>query len=279
MNRFCKICCIEKPLTTDYFKLKNKYKQSKIVASYFCHKCLDCDKIYRTEYRVKNINKIKKCQKEWRQNNKNYKRKYYEKHTDYIKAQNKEYNQTEKAIIRKREYSKEYNKRDYVKNKAKIRKKQYYIDNRDEILKLAKEYRSNPGYKEKRNKRYREKTHKKTPIASLRHAISKRVSEVLNKNGGSKQNSSILKYLPYTIEELKIHLESQFESWMNWSNYGKANVKLKTWQLDHIIPQSDLPYSSMEHYNFKKCWDLSNLRPYCSIKNSSDGASRIRHVQ
>ena len=72
---------------------------------------------------------------------------------------------------------------------------------------------------------------------------------------------------------------------MNWSNNGVFNSKTWddndpttwTWQLDHIIPQSDLPYTSMEDENFKKCWALNNLRPLSAKINCIDGATRRRH--
>ena len=51
-----------------------------------------------------------------------------------------------------------------------------------------------------------------------------------------------------------------------------------TWQIDHIIPQSDLPYTSMTDYNFRRCWALENLRPFSAKQNQLDGVTRIRHV-
>jgi hypothetical protein len=94
-----------------------------------------------------------------------------------------------------------------------------------------------------------------------------------------------MKFLSYTIEELKLHLEKQFESWMNWDNYGIYKSKLWDdddqstwrWQIDHIIPQSNFLYTSMEDENFSKCWDLNNLRPYSAKQNCIDGATRVRH--
>ena len=96
---------------------------------------------------------------------------------------------------------------------------------------------------------------------------------------------SCLKFLPYAIQQLKDHLEKQFESWMNWENQGKYivnewddnNTKTWKWQIDHIMPQSDLPYKSMEDENFKICWALSNLRPLSAKQNLIDGTTRIRH--
>jgi hypothetical protein len=81
------------------------------------------------------------------------------------------------------------------------------------------------------------------------------------------KNASCFKYLGYSVEELKTHLESQFEPWMNWQNWGIISTEDRTWNIDHIYPQSKLPYDSLEHPNFKKCWALENLRPLCSLKN------------
>ena len=87
------------------------------------------------------------------------------------------------------------------------------------------------------------------------------------------------------MDELKSHLEQQFESWMNWKNYGKYNKNTWndndqltwTWQIDHIIPHSTFNYESMEDEEFKKCWSLDNLRPYSSKQNFLDGVMRVRH--
>lgn len=60
----------------------------------------------------------------------------------------------------------------------------------------------------------------------------------------------------YTVEELKIHLESLFTDGMNWDNYGKFG-----WQIDHVIPKTSFPITSINDENFKRCWALSNLQP------------------
>lgn len=69
---------------------------------------------------------------------------------------------------------------------------------------------------------------------------------------------------------------------MNWKNHGSYNYQswddnnplTWTWNIDHIIPQSLLPFSSMNDENFKKCWSLNNLRPLSSKKNILDGNRR-----
>jgi hypothetical protein len=109
------------------------------------------------------------------------------------------------------------------------------------------------------------------PNKRLRHRIGICVCEAIKINGG-KKGGSVLDKLPYTIQELREHLEKQFEPWMNWMNYGgKNNNPEKTWHIDHIMPQASLPYSSMDDENFLKCWSLSNLRPIEKIENIRKG--------
>lgn len=161
----------------------------------------------------------------------------------------------------------------------KEKERQYKIDNKDKISEKNKVYRRNN--RDKRNSDLKIK--RKEPLVKLRLNVSNLIRWYIT---SSKNNKSCMKYLQFTIEELKIHLENQFEPWMTWENNGRYIAKswydndqsTWTWQLDHIIPQSDLLYSSMEDDNFKKCWALSNLRPLSAKQNILDGASRIRHA-
>jgi hypothetical protein len=126
------------------------------------------------------------------------------------------------------------------------------------------------GYRKRRSE-LNKKRWKSDPIYRLRRIVSSSISQALKKTHSSKCGISMLKFLPYTITELRVHLESQFEPWMNWENHGTYDPDRKTWQLDHIIPQSKLLYDSMEHTNFQKCWALDNLRPLDARENSSKG--------
>lgn len=120
------------------------------------------------------------------------------------------------------------------------------------------------------------------PSQKIRKNVSRVIARALT-NG--KCGDSCTKYLPYSFEDLKIHLEAQFENWMSWDNYGlyvakswdDKNPATWTWSIDHIVPQSQLPYNSMEDENFKRCWDLSNLRPLSSKTNFLEGIKRVRH--
>ena len=73
---------------------------------------------------------------------------------------------------------------------------------------------------------------------------------------------------------------------MAWSNWGKYDVKTWddnnfatwTWNIDHIIPQDALPYTSMTDENFKKCWALENLRPLSAKVNIIKGNKIITNI-
>ncbi len=153
--------------------------------------------------------------------------------------------------------------------------------NRDKINLKAKEYRERSEVKERRNiwtlKRLKEDLQFK-----LKFLISGNIKNKLKKINKSKNKKSVLKYLSYGMKELKEHLESLFEPWMNWNNHGMYNVKTWddndsstwTWQLDHIIPHSKFNYTSMEDAEFHLCWALSNLRPYSAKQNLLDSNRR-----
>lgn len=90
-----------------------------------------------------------------------------------------------------------------------------------------------------------------------------------------------MEYVSFSIQELVAHIEKQFEPWMNWGNQGKYKVETWkdddvstwTWQLDHIIPQSSFDFSKIEE--IKKCWELSNLRPYSAKLNVIEGDRKV----
>lgn len=95
---------------------------------------------------------------------------------------------------------------------------------------------------------------------ALKMRISSHVRYAL-KAVHSVKNNKTWKVLPYTPEELKVHLENQFDENMTWENHGTY------WHVDHIIPLAALPHTSMDHPNFLKAWSLENLRPLEKIAN------------
>jgi hypothetical protein len=172
-------------------------------------------------------------------------------------------------------FAKEY--RDKNRDTINSKRKDAYPKYKPVMAKYVKNNEEKVSAKRRANKRRR---YRDDVAFRLHHNISTMIRNTINKNG-----ESWTKYLKYTIEDFKLHIESQFESWMNWKNYGSFKKKKwkdnapKTWkwQLDHIKPQSDYPYETMEDDNFKIVWALDNLRPYSAKQNAIDGAIRIRH--
>lgn len=177
--------------------------------------------------------KKKKYRSENRGQHLKYKQKYRSSHSEEIAKKSKDY---------------------YQNNKTQIQTSQqnYYLGSKQKI--------------NKRNNIYNQKRLQKDPSLRLRQNISNFVNKYLKQQNSTKEDSFLI-YLDYSIEELKIYLESLFEPWMSWDNWGRASIKCRTWNIDHIIPQSALPFSSMKDPNFKKCWALENLRPMESISN------------
>jgi len=156
-----------------------------------------------------------------------------------------------------RQNSKQYSQ----KHKEKI--KQYQID----FAKKNPQYIKNWKISNKNKINERERNRRKNDINfKLKKNISRAISHAIFKCG-----NSTIKFLPYTIDDLKQYLENQFDNEMSWDNYGVY------WHIDHIIPHSTFKYDSMEDIEFKRCWSLNNLRPLEAKQNRLDGANRIRH--
>jgi hypothetical protein len=135
--------------------------------------------------------------------------------------------------------------------------------------------------KDKINTTRKERMHNDVNF-KLRCGFSCSINQKLRAKSLTKKGTSCIKFLPYTIEELKTHLELQFEPWMNWDNWGRYKL-LKwddhdqstwRWNIDHIIPAAKFNYTSVEDEEFKQCWALSNLRPLSAKVNLIEGDRR-----
>ena len=151
--------------------------------------------------------KCKKCMDEydklWRINNhekvKEYCRKRYWKNPEKDKKRSKKWrvNNLEKA----RDINRKWKKNN--PEKVKENRKKYYQKHK----KYYREY----------NKKYVFKKRKENINIKLRHIVSETIRQNLKKQLSSKNHKSTFTFLPYTVEDLKQHLESQFEPWMNWN--------------------------------------------------------------
>jgi hypothetical protein len=182
----------------------------------------------------------------WKKHNKDKTRlermRFRAKYPEKIKAQNKRFKE------KNPNYKKEY----YQKNKERAKE---YWQNRTEEQKNAKA---------KYNRKWKNEQYKNNVEFRLHCVISTAVRRSLL----TEKDDYIKNLLGYTIEELKNHLESQFEDWMTWDNFGLTAKKPKeTWQIDHIIPANTFNITSTDSEEFRKCWALENLRPLDSFAN------------
>lgn len=151
-----------------------------------------------------------------------------------------------------------------LKNKKLLNKRsrKYYQNNKERIIALKLKNRDTKKY----NKYMRDRRAKSLSIkihavlsASINYYIKKRKTPVKN-------------ILPYTVDELIKHLESNFKEGMNWSNYGvyRKNSKM-TWHIDHVKPVSYFKFSSINDKNIIECWSLNNLKPMWAVDNIKKG--------
>jgi len=123
-----------------------------------------------------------------------------------------------KEYFKNRVYDSSVKKEYYLLNKESIliSRKEYYQNNKESKLEYQKEYNKNN--KENRNL-YLNERRKNDPLFKLITNVRNLIYNSFYYNGYSK-NSKTEELLGCSFEELKQHLESKFEPWMNWDNRG-----------------------------------------------------------
>lgn len=203
---------------------------------------------------------------------KEYDREYYLNNVEKKKKRERErYLSNKKEILEKRKIY-------YLNNLEKIKEKDtnYYENNRKKILTQKKNYRQknidaineirlkykNSGY----FRNYYKTKYENDNLYKIGKIVRVSINSSIKKKGFSK-NSKTIEILGCTFEEFKTYLESKFEDWMTWNNYGNWNGQPKekniAWDIDHIIPISSATCEDeiikLNHY--------SNLQPLCSYEN------------
>lgn len=248
----CSKCSIEKELVC--FS-KNKRSKDGLRCD-----CKDCRKETIRIYRENNKDKIKEKQKKFLEDNPDYFRKYAEENKENLKEYKRKYKKDNKEKIResdrkyreknkedKNEYQREYRKR----NKDKL--KEYYTKTKDDYKKRYKEKRKTYIRSYFKNRKNEDKLFK------LSCSIRTLVCNVLRRD--YKKKSKTEEILGCSFGEFKLHLESKFESWMNWENYGIYDGAFNSgWDIDHIIPLS----SAQNEEEIIKLNNYANLQPLCS---------------
>lgn len=158
-------------------------------------------------------------------------------------------------------YKKE--KKKYSKEYRRLHKEEYRIYDR-EYYQLHKQEKKI--YNSSRKKEACENRCKH--IGTLKGGLDNRMrTAIYLALKGNKAGRSWESLVGYTIDDLKIHLEKQFDKNMSWDNCGKYEEGKFRWHIDHIKPKSLFKYKNPEDKEFKECWVLKNLRPLEAVEN------------
>lgn len=189
---------------------------------------------------------------------------YYERNKERLKQKAKEYYEANKVEIYKKQKEKP------ITEKRKKYRKNYDKD-RSEYFKVLNKTEARKEYLRSYQKNYVAKRKNNDPVFKLRKNITSRISQSI-KNGGYTKRSKTYEILGCSYDEFKTHIESHWEPWMNWDNYGLYNGELNYgWDLDHIIPTS----SAIDESNLMKLHHYSNIRPLCSYYNRHIKVDRV----
>ena len=178
---------------------------------------------------------------------------------------------------RRRDSVRRQQKEHYDENLERMRKRarDYHHSNYEQIRERRKTHNVDPQRKVDYMKRYnRENRPRLRVLARRRHnrlmktspeyALQFRLRDRLNKaiKNDSKSGSAV-RDLGCSIEELKRHLESKFNSRMNWKNWGTY------WHIDHFFPlaQADLE----DRVEFLAVCNWRNLQPLTATANMKKG--------
>lgn len=266
LKKVCTKCNTEKSIS-DFYKNKN----SKDGLSAWCKECQlayhkikdkqanvqeERKKYYKQRY-IRNKEKLDKQAKEYYDKNKQ-KVQDYRARPD-VKIQRAQYMKAyqEKNKEKLTEYDKNYKQN----NAEKI--KEYYTKNREKCLQYSKDYYTKN--KEQKQKYQQENKDRRNTYNNTYKQKNKLAFNFSNNMRfalkGTKSGCHWETLVPYSLQQLKEYLESQFTPEMSWNNYGSY------WEVDHIIPQNLFNFTNPTDKEFQICWSLKNLRPLEKIAN------------
>jgi hypothetical protein len=172
-------------------------------------------------------------------------RVYRENNKNILSTKNKEYCKNNQEKIKERKQSL------YLTNKesGNLPKSDWRIKNIDKARETSRKY-------------YKDKYHN-DELFRIKQKIRKNIKFSFKRTKQQKKNKTT-EIIGCSLIEFKLYLESKFETWMNWDNYGLYNGSQNHgWDIDHIIPlittKTEEDIIRLNHY--------TNLQPLCSYVN------------
>ena len=189
----------------------------------------------------------KEYNKKWREKNKERRAEYYEKNKEAIAEKTKEYYKNNReAREAKKETAKKWREKnkEYKAAKDKVYRIKYYQKNKEAIAKRMKEWGKEYREKQKNNIEAREAKReydKEWSKNKYRTDLTWKMGRILIKSLHNKLKRHLIKgtnpefsytkaassLLGCTVEELKTHIENQFEDGMTWENWTRDGCTLE----------------------------------------------------
>jgi hypothetical protein len=157
-------------------------------------------------------------------------------------------------------YRKENNKQKYNNNKELYKKINHekYLKNKETVINYSHNYyRTHKKQLSEFTRKYRLNRYQNDPLFKIKSILRCRINQALRAQNNTKTNNTHI-LTGCNIQELKEHLEKQFQPGMTWENYGE-------WYIDHIKPCSSFDLANEDEQ--KKCFHYTNLQPLWAIDN------------
>lgn len=171
----------------------------------------------------------------------------------------------QKNAERNRIASREYHRanRERILGEMRERNKRYYKKNAEKIKAQVLAYqKENAAERTKYKNEWARKKAAQDPTFKM-YLSARRILQRALGVAGQKKYKRTTDYLPYTTEDLVLHLESQFQEGMSWDNYGE-------WHIDHIKPIKAFIDEGVTDPAIINA--LDNLQPLWASENMSKGA-------
>lgn len=222
--------------------------------------CKECRQLYRDN----NKTKIKAAKFKYYHANKDIlivkTKEWYEANKEAVLARHKDYYlENKELILAKNKKWQEVNRDSYLESM-----KNWYQNNKEISLQRSSEFRKN-------NKELVNKSARDRKANDEIHAFKCRVRSSLSNsfkracNGKYTKSNTTEDILACDLNFFMGYIESQFENWMSFENYGKceSNDYKCSWTFDHVIPleiaKTEKDIIVLNHW--------SNFQPMCSKKN------------
>jgi hypothetical protein len=111
---------------------------------------------------------------------------------------------------------------------------------------------------------------KSDPCFRLKARVACHIWKALHLKAGQRKPERTVQLIGCSLEQFKLHIESQFKDGMTWANIGQ-------WELDHIIPQSHFRLTKPEQR--RQCFHWSNYQPLWRRDNRTKWAKVLKQAQ